>query len=203
MTYCDVLSARPDDVRKADVQRPTGTVVMADLFDSLGERGGASERHNGAGQAGLSARIHQRLRSPDEASGARLPRRLPGETGSSMSVSVARRLALAGAFGRGGASAGRSTSAPSSGYTNAFHVGPRQRVTVKAFVGRHGGPRGAREAAQAVGRHLRYLAREALSDRDRSGGSIPVKRGMDGSEATFYGPDGELERDGVHAHCAR
>jgi hypothetical protein len=59
---------------------------------------------------------------------------------------------------------------------------------VKAFVGRHGAAGGARNAGQAVSRHLRYLAREGM--------------GADGTETGFYGPEGGLERDHVHEACA-
>jgi hypothetical protein len=59
---------------------------------------------------------------------------------------------------------------------------------VKAFVGRHGGAGGAKNAGQAVSRHLRYLAREGM--------------GADGTEPGFYGLEGGLERDHVHEACA-
>jgi hypothetical protein len=59
---------------------------------------------------------------------------------------------------------------------------------VKAFVGRHGGAGGAKNAGQAVSRHLRYLAREGMV--------------ADGNETGFYGPEGGLERDQVHEACA-
>jgi hypothetical protein len=143
--------------------------------------------------ASLREQVTARLRDEPEEARAALPRRLkPSGGAGTFKASVARRLAVAKVFGGGGSGtakgAGAGVGAGQSGGGPAYFVGARQRVMVKAFVGRHGGMGGARNAGQAVGRHLRYLAREGV--------------GHDGAEPGFYGEDGRLERDGVHAACA-
>jgi hypothetical protein len=136
----------------------------------------------------LRQMIERRLRDDPEDVSPRLPNRLKPASGTGVKASIARRLATGKMFGGGardgsvGASTGRSGDGP------ALYVGARQRVMVKAFVGRHGGAGGARNAGQAVSRHLRYLAREGM--------------GADGTETGFYGPEGGLERDHVHEACA-
>ena len=182
-------------------------------------RAGGAEAERGQRQpgsrAGLSVRVHLRLRAPAETAGADMPRRLPGGGGGTLSGAIAKRLALTGAFGRGSGratQAGRTRQAgagSSTGGSAAFFVGARQRVTVKAFVGRHGGPGGARAAGQAVARHLRYLAREASHEHGATqdhGAGLEVGDEHPGAEpvdARFYGPEGQLERDAVHASCGR
>ena len=136
----------------------------------------------------LRQMIERRLRDDPEDVSPRLPNRLKPASGTGVKASIARRLATGKIFGGGarggsvGASTGRSGDGP------ALYVGARQRVMVKAFVGRHGGAGGAKNAGQAVSRHLRYLAREGM--------------GADGTETGFYGPEGGLERDHVHEACA-
>jgi hypothetical protein len=136
----------------------------------------------------LRQMIERRLRDDPEDVSPRLPNRMKSASGTSVKASIARRLATGKMFGGGarggsvGASTGRSGNGP------ALYVGARHRVMVKAFVGRHGAAGGARNAGQAVSRHLRYLAREGM--------------GADGTETGFYGPEGGLERDHVHEACA-
>lgn len=136
----------------------------------------------------LRQMIERRLRDDPEDVSASLPNRLRPASGTGVKASIARRLATGKMFGGGaradsvGASTGRSGDGP------ALYVGARQRVMVKAFVGRHGGAGGAKNAGQAVSRHLRYLAREGM--------------GADGTETGFYGREGGLERDHVHEACA-
>lgn len=116
-----------------------------------------------------------------------------GERGS-LSAAVIRRLGMAGGFGRAarrsGSQPGRAASSSGRGGAGgpALFVGARQRVLVKAFIGRHMGPGAARNPGKAITQHLRYLAREG--------------RGMDGAEAEFFGPDGQVARDTVHEACA-
>jgi hypothetical protein len=141
----------------------------------------------------LREQVTARLRDEPEEARAELPRRLkPAGGAGTFKASVARRLAVAKVFGGGASATAKGTGANigegQSGSDPAYFVGARQRVMVKAFVGRHGGMGGAKNAGQAVGRHLRYLAREGV--------------GHDGAEPGFYGEGGPLERDGVHAACA-
>ena len=136
----------------------------------------------------LRQMIERRLRDDPEDVSPRLPNRLKPASGTGVKASIARRLATGKMFG-GGARGGSVRAATGrSGDGPALYVGARQRVMVKAFVGRHGGAGGAKNAGQAVSRHLRYLAREGM--------------GADGSEPGFYGPEGGLERDHVHEACA-
>jgi predicted transcriptional regulator len=136
----------------------------------------------------LRQMIERRLRDDPEDVSPRLPSRLKPASGTGVKASIARRLATGKMFGGGarGGSVGASTGRSVNGH--ALYVGARQRVMVKAFVGRHGGAGGAKNAGQAVSRHLRYLAREGM--------------GADGTETGFYGPEGGLERDHVHEACA-
>jgi hypothetical protein len=136
----------------------------------------------------LRQMIERRLRDDPEGISPHLPNHLKPASGTGVKASIARRLATGKMFGGGaragsvGVSSGRSSNGP------ALYVGARQRVMVKAFVGRHGCAGGAKSAGQAVSRHLRYLAREGM--------------GADGTETGFYGPEGGLERDHVHEACA-
>ena len=136
----------------------------------------------------LRQMIERRLRDDPEDISPRLPSRLKPASGTGVKASIARRLATGKMFGGGarggslGASDGRSIGSP------AIFVGARQRVMVKAFVGRHGGAGGAKNAGQAVSQHLRYLAREGM--------------GVDETPTGFYGPEGGLDRHNVHEACS-
>ncbi|WP_395777609.1 DUF3363 domain-containing protein [Aquidulcibacter sp.] len=136
----------------------------------------------------LRQMIERRLRDDPEDVLPRLPNRLKPASGTGVKASIARRLATGKMFGGGAQRGSVGTSAGRFGGGPALYVGARQRVMVKAFVGRHGGAGGAKNAGQAVSRHLRYLAREGM--------------GADGTETGFYGPEGGLERDHVHEACA-
>lgn len=136
----------------------------------------------------LRQMIERRLRDDPEDVSPRLPSRLKPASGTGVKVSIARRLATGKMFGGGARSGATGASIGRSGDGPALYVGARQRVMVKAYVGRHGSAGGARNAGQAVSRHLRYLAREGM--------------GADGTETGFYGPEGGLERDQVHEVCA-
>ncbi len=136
----------------------------------------------------LRQMIERRLRDDPEDVSPRLPSRLKPASGTGVKASISRRLATGKMFGGGARSGAAGASIGRSGDGPALYVGARQRVMVKAFVGRHGGAGGARNAGQAVSRHLRYLAREGM--------------GADGTETGFYGPKGGLERDHVHEACA-
>lgn len=156
----------------------------------MGQMAGQSGGERPASLDALSLRqmIERRLRDDPEDVSPRLPNHLKPASGTGVKASIARRLATGKMFGGGarGGSVGASTGRAGDG--PALYVGARQRVMVKAFVGRHGGAGGARNAGQAVSRHLRYLAREGM--------------GADGTETGFYGPEGGLERDPVHEACA-
>jgi hypothetical protein len=136
----------------------------------------------------LRQMIERRLRDDPEDVSPRLPNRLKPASGAGVKASIARRLATGKMFGGGARSGSVGAATGRSGGGPALYVGARQRVLVKAFVGRHGGAGGAKNAGQAVSRHLRYLAREGM--------------GADGNEPGFYGAEGGLERDHVHEACA-
>lgn len=126
------------------------------------------------------------------------PQMASGRTGdgrASTAASVVRRLGMAGAFGSGAgqrpraaAKAAGATTVRSQGHGAALFVGARQRVMVKAFIGRHSGSGAARNVGKAITQHLRYLAREGM--------------GLDGTQAQFFGPEGGIARDDVHETCA-
>jgi hypothetical protein len=149
---------------------------------------GGGEQPASLGALPLRQMIAARLRDEPEDVSTRLPNRLKPTSGTGVKASIARRLATGKMFGGGaragsvGAATGRASDGP------AIYVGARQRVMVKAFVGRHGGAGGAKNAGQVVSRHLRYLAREGME--------------ADGTEQEFYGPEGSLDRDSVHEACA-
>ena len=156
----------------------------------MGQMAGQSGGEQPARLDALSLRqmIERRLRDDPEDVSPHLPNRLNPASGTGVKASIARRLATGKMFGGGARAGSVGASSGRSGDRPALYVGARQRVMVKAFVGRHGGAGGARNAGQAVSRHLRYLAREGM--------------GADGSEPGFYGPEGGLERDHVHEACA-
>lgn len=104
-------------------------------------RAGGAEAERGQRQpdsrAGLSARIHLRLRAPALSAGADMPRRLPRGGGGTLSGAIAKRLALTGAFGRGGGRAtqaariGQAGAGSSTGGSAAFFVGACQRAQLR------------------------------------------------------------------------
>jgi hypothetical protein len=129
-------------------------------------------------------RLASRLIARPEAIQPRMPSRLKGDAGS-VRASLARKLLGARMFGRSGGSdggAGKSAGGKSSG--GSISVRAAQRVVVKAFVARHGGMRGVANPAKAIAGHVRYLARDGV--------------GHDGSDANFYGPEGDIERSNVN-----
>jgi Protein of unknown function (DUF3363) len=136
----------------------------------------------------LRQMIVHRLRDDPEGISPHLPNHLKPASGTGVKASIARRLATGKVFGRGARSGSVGAATGRYGGGPALYVGAHQRVMVKAFVGRHGGAGGAKNAGQAVSRHLRYLAREGM--------------GADGTETGFYGPEGGLERNHVHKACA-
>jgi hypothetical protein len=132
----------------------------------------------------LRSRLLARLRNEDEDVAPRLPVKRSGGDGS-VKAGVARRLASSHLFGRTGGTRGVAAGAvqgPGDG-SAALAVKAGQRVVVKAFVARHGGPRGASDPGKAIASHVRYLARDGV--------------GADGSEPTFFGAEGALERESV------
>jgi type IV secretory pathway VirD2 relaxase len=136
----------------------------------------------------LRQMIAARLQEDPEDLSPKLPHRLKSASGTGVKASIARRLATGKMFGGGARGGSLGASNGSSFGSPAIFVGARQRVMVKAFVGRHGGAGGAKNAGQAVSRHLRYLAREGM--------------GVDETPTGFYGPDGGLERHNVHEACS-
>lgn len=152
-------------------------------MDQTRQHGGLGASANEAAMS-LRARLLMRLRHEDEDVAPRLPVKRSGGDGS-VKAGVARRLANSHLFGRSGgmrsvAAGAAQGHAPGSA---ALSVRAGQRVVVKAFVARHGGPRGAANPGTAIAGHMRYLARDGV--------------GADGSEATFFGAQGTLEREAV------
>jgi hypothetical protein len=129
-------------------------------------------------------RLATRLIARPEAIQPRMPSRLKGDAGS-VRASLSRKLVGARMFGRGGGTngdAGKSAGGKSGG--GSISVRAAQRIVVKAFVARHGGMRGVANPAKAIAGHVRYLARDGV--------------GHDGSDANFYGPEGDIERSAVN-----
>ena len=152
--------------------------------------GQSGERGERGRMSSVRGRVAQRLREESNEVLPRLTASGRGERGS-VAAGVVRRLGVAGGFGAGAAGRGART-ASRAGYSGsdgpALFVGAGQRVMVKAFIGRHSGAGAARNASKAITRHLRYLAREGM--------------GQGGTEAAFFGPEGETPRTAVHEACA-
>jgi hypothetical protein len=158
--------------------RHLGVPTMAYGNQDQGDRGRRSEP-----VFTLQERLSLRLASHGAEAQARLPTRLKGD-GGSVRASLARKLVHAKLFGRGsGGTAGGSSLRRSAG-VGSISVRASQRVVVKAFVARHKGPRAVANPGKAIVQHVKYLAREGV--------------GFDGSEAHFYGPNGELAPEAVN-----
>ena len=157
--------------------RHLGVATMAYGSQDQGDRGSRSEQ-----VFTLQERLSLRLASHGAEAQARLPSRLKGD-GGSVRASLARKLVHAKLFGRGsGGTAGGGSSRRSAG-VGSISVRASQRVVVKAFVARHKGPRAVANPGKAIVQHVKYLAREGV--------------GFDGTEAHFYGPNGELAPEAV------
>jgi hypothetical protein len=140
---------------------------------------------SGAGYSdGVRGQIAARLVSPTERVSPDMPKSGRGDAGS-VRGSLAKRLSNSRLFGRG-AQSGGSPAVKSGGAS--FSVPASQRVMVKVFIGRHGGPRGAANPGKALAQHVSYLARDGA--------------GQDGVDASFYSQDGLPNIDEVETQAA-
>jgi hypothetical protein len=138
-----------------------------------------------ANAGGVRDAISARLRAAKERVSPDMPKSTRGDPGSVRS-GLAKRLSTSRLFGSGA----RSGSAASTGGSGkaSFNVPASQRVTVKVFIGRHSGPRGAANPGKALAQHVTYLARDGA--------------GQDGVDASFYSRDGTVDVEAVETGCA-
>jgi hypothetical protein len=140
---------------------------------------------SGAGHSdGVRGQIVARLVSPTERVSPDMPKSSRGDAGSVRS-SLAKRLSNSRLFRRG-AQSGGSAAVKSGGAS--FSVPASQRVMVKVFIGRHGGPRGAANPGKALAQQVSYLARDGA--------------GQDGVDASFYSQDGLPSVEAVETQVA-